>query len=450
MNTIRLIKGHSLKITGAPSPTLIPVKTPLRVALIPEKIRFIKPRLKVREGDRTRVGSALLEDKRNPDVKFLSPGGGTVSEIRYGPRRVIEAVVIDLDDEETYEEFPSLTDDDLAAISRKELVDMIIRGGLWPLFRELPYRDMPRQDVVPPSIYVYLDNLEPFHPLPEIYLDGREKLLAFGLAVLRRLSRDSVIVTCCRDRLDGLPGLGKLITHVCRGNYPAHDPGVLLYRTQTSASDHHAWFIKAQDLLMVAELLQSGRFPTQRVVVLAGPAAPGGTHLLTRLGVPLADLLEQHTVFENVRLIVGGCLTGYQGNRDTYLGLSETSLLLLSERGKKGTVFDWMMPGYDMPSYSRTFLSALNRSDLEMNCRQHGGLRACIACNHCADVCPVDILPQLAYKAVLAGEVEESLAHGLLDCVECGLCSYVCPSKIELSQTLQQAREDFYREMSKP
>jgi Na+-transporting NADH:ubiquinone oxidoreductase subunit A len=82
-----------------------------------------------------------------------------------------------------------------------------------------------------------------------------------------------------------------------------------------------------------------------------------------------------------------------------------------------------------------------------MDCNRHGGLRACIQCNFCPQVCPVDILPQLAYKAILAGEVEEALAHGLLDCVECGLCSLVCPSKIELLQTLSEARARFYEEM---
>ena len=62
----------------------------------------------------------------------------------------------------------------------------------------------------------------------------------------------------------------------------------------------------------------------------------------------------------------------------------------------------------------------------------------------------MDILPQFTYKAILSGEVEEALAHGLLDCVECGLCSYVCPAKLELTETLQQAKEDFYKEIASP
>jgi Na+-transporting NADH:ubiquinone oxidoreductase subunit A len=450
METIRLAKGHNLKIAGAPALEVTPLPPPRRVAVTPDKIRFVKPRLKVKQGQGVRIGSILFEDKRNPDIKFLSPGGGTVSEIRYGPRRVIEAVVIDLDENEDRVEFPSLSTGGLEKIPRQDLVAMIVAGGLWPLIRRLPYRDMPAPSDEPPAIYVHLDNLEPFHPLPEVYLQGKQEQLAFGLAVMRRLSAGPVKTTVCRKPPEGLKPMAEWITHVCRGKYPAHDPGVLLYRTQTSTADHHAWFIGGQDLLLLAELLQRGRYPTQRTVTVAGPAADGGGHVLTRLGVPLAHLLQDQVEKEDVRLIVGGCLTGYPGARDGYLGFFDTALLLLRAKGPRGPVFDWMLPGYEKPSYSRTFLSALNRSGMEMDCRQHGGLRACIACNHCPEVCPVDILPQLAYKAVLAGEVEESLAHGLLDCVECGLCSYVCPSKIEVFQTLQRAKQDFYKEMSGP
>ena len=61
----------------------------------------------------------------------------------------------------------------------------------------------------------------------------------------------------------------------------------------------------------------------------------------------------------------------------------------------------------------------------------------------------MDILPQFTYKSILAGEVEESLQHGLLDCVECGLCSYVCPSKLDLAESFKQAKADFYKELGK-
>ncbi len=81
-----------------------------------------------------------------------------------------------------------------------------------------------------------------------------------------------------------------------------------------------------------------------------------------------------------------------------------------------------------------------------MDCNFHGEERACINCGSCAEVCPVDILPQFTYKCVLADEIEEALAHGMLDCVECGLCSYVCPSKIELSDVLKNTKKAYYLE----
>ena len=88
------------------------------------------------------------------------------------------------------------------------------------------------------------------------------------------------------------------------------------------------------------------------------------------------------------------------------------------------------------------------QAPFEVDCGLHGELRACINCGYCDDVCAVDILPQFALKSTLAGEVEESLAHGLLDCVGCGLCTYVCPSKIDVCAVLRRAREAYYKEIN--
>jgi Na+-transporting NADH:ubiquinone oxidoreductase subunit A len=103
-------------------------------------------------------------------------------------------------------------------------------------------------------------------------------------------------------------------------------------------------------------------------------------------------------------------------------------------------------PGFNKPTRSRTFVSAIKDAPQTMDTNINGGRRACIACGYCSDVCPVDILPQMALKSILAEEVEEYLAHGLLDCVECGLCSYVCPSKIELVETFRQTKFDYHKE----
>jgi Na+-transporting NADH:ubiquinone oxidoreductase subunit A len=448
MREIHLKKGYTLPLSGSPAAEAENVPTPARVAAVAERIRFLAPRVRVKVGDRVQVGSLLFEDKRRAELLFRSPSGGTVSAVHFGPRRSLQEIVIDRDEEEAPLEFGRLSTGDLAAIERGELLRRVIDGGLWSLIRELPFRSAARPEELPAALFVHLDNLDPFHPLPQVYLHGREALFAFGIRVLERLAGSPAVVSISRENAAALDGMKVPVTYVYRGCYPAHDPGVLLYRTKTSSEQNRAWYVDGQDVLRLAELLSSGRYPVERVVALGGPSVTAPRHLRTLIGVPLSHLAAGRTDAGRLRYLVGGVLSGHAARRESYLGMSEASLVVMPEGDEPGSFLGWAMPGSAVPSRSRAFLSAFTgRATYAMDCNRHGGLRACIQCNFCPEVCPVDILPQLAYKAVLAGEVEEALAHGLLDCVECGLCSFVCPSKIELLQTLRAAREQFYHEM---
>ena len=447
MISVSVKKGYTLKVAGAPSLELDALDKPAHVAVLPEKIPFIKPRLKIKVGDSVKLGSVLYEDKRNPDIKFLSPGGGKITDINFGPRRVIKEIVIRLDEDEQSVEFRALTERELETIDRQQLVRILMEGGLWPLIRTLPFRDMPNPDVEPPAIFVTLGNLEPFHPKPEVYLKGKTALFRYGIKMLAKLANRAVRIAAARGDAYLFSEFKDLITHTYSGNYPAHDAGVLVYHTKKSAAENRSWYMDAQDLLLLADLVKSGKYPTERTVVIAGSLAKERKHLKTRIGAPLGHLVQGRVREGEPRYIVGGIFTGTTGSKDTFLGLFETSLTLIEE-GREREVLALFRPGLDKPSYSRAFLSALNPNEFEMNSNIHGGLRACIACNHCPDVCPVDILPQLTYKAILVEEVEESLSHGLLDCVECGLCAYVCPAKIELYDVLKNAKASYYKEQA--
>ena len=131
MKTIRNRKGYDLMILGAPSDDLVSLSVPTTVAALPERIPFIKPRLRVQTGDAVQVGSALYEDKTDPRICFASPGGGVVTDIVFGPRRVIREIVIQLDAEETAVSFPPLTEADLDRMPREKLVEQLLAGGVW-------------------------------------------------------------------------------------------------------------------------------------------------------------------------------------------------------------------------------------------------------------------------------------------------------------------------------
>jgi len=446
MKSIRIKKGYDLPIAGAPTVDLAQAKRPDRVASLPKRIPFVKPRLLVKEGASVNIGSVLFEDKRNPDVKFLSPGGGTIEKIHFGKRRVIEQIVIDLHDEEKWEGLADFSDDDLERVQRQDLVNTLLKGGCWALFRALPFNDYPDPGTIPPSIIVTLDSREPFHPRPDIYLDKRMDLLQFGIQVLKKLTHTVHLTVSDGQALTG--SLNGLLTHVMTGPYPAGEAGVLLYHIKRQPDENRAWTISGQNLLLLADLLKNGRYPIDRTIVVAGMHAPIRQHLRTRMGVPLGHLLGDGVRKSGgSRFVNGGIFSGYRSQQDDYLGFFETALLILAE-GDEKEMFGFARPGFQKPSHSRAFLSALNPSPLSMDCGMHGELRACINCGYCADVCAVDILPQFTLKSILAGEVEEALAHGLLDCVSCGLCTYVCPSKIDICAHLKMAREDYYKEIA--
>jgi electron transport complex protein RnfC len=64
----------------------------------------------------------------------------------------------------------------------------------------------------------------------------------------------------------------------------------------------------------------------------------------------------------------------------------------------------------------------------------------CIRCGRCADVCPVNLLPQQLYLYAKADRFDETRQHHLFDCIECGCCSCVCPSHIPLVQYYRYAK----------
>ena len=445
MKTIRNRKGYDLNIQGAPRDEVAALETPATVAVLPERVPFIKPRLKVQAGDAVQLGSVLFEDKTDPRIRFVSPGGGVVADIDFGPRRVIREIVVQLDEDEAVVSHPPIAASDVAQMPREDLVARLLDGGVWPLLRELPYRKIADPDSVPPAIMVRLDAREPFQPSPELYLnEDTRPLFNFGLNVLNCLSNKVWVYTDPRRR-EFCRTFAPELTHTIAGRYPADDPGVLLYHLRREPEDNRAWYIDGQDLLLLAGFLQSGILPTERLYAVAGSAAGERHHVRSRLGAPLKHLLRAAPTCEEPRFVLGGVLRGYTGNPNGHIGLYETAVTVVPEITDREfmTLF---RPGFNKPTRSRTFVSAIKNAPLAMDTNINGGRRACIACGYCSDVCPVDILPQMTLKSILAEEVEEFLAHGLLDCVECGLCSYVCPSKIELVETFRQTKSDYHKE----
>jgi electron transport complex protein RnfC len=69
-----------------------------------------------------------------------------------------------------------------------------------------------------------------------------------------------------------------------------------------------------------------------------------------------------------------------------------------------------------------------------------GPALACIRCGRCAEVCPVQLLPQQLYWHARAKAFDRAQGYNLFDCIECGCCAQVCPSHIPLVQYYRFAK----------
>ncbi|MCF8036957.1 MAG: 4Fe-4S dicluster domain-containing protein [Desulfobacteraceae bacterium] len=434
-----------LKIAGQPEHRIEAAPAPGEVAAMPERIPLLKARLRVDTGDRVKIGTPLYEDKENTDIVFASPAGGQVVDIRYGPRRVIREIVIQTEKAEEHEDFGAPPGAELSRTTRPRLVQILLNAGMWPLFRDIVYRSVADPAETPAAIWVAMDNLDPFHPPPEIYLSTPADLRQFktGLHALNILCEHTHVCKSAKSAdLDA--EIENRVTHRVRGAYPAEDPGVVHFHNKTTTSENRGWFIRGQDVVLLGEFLETGSFPTRRIAAVSG-ADIESRYVSTRIGAPLHTLISGVIEPDKYRWVTGGLFRGYSGSIKSYLGLYETGLFLITESNKR-ELFGFMRPGTNKPTCSRTFLSIFNPKPLSMDADMHGAKRACVNCGNCTRVCPVNILPQFTYKCIRAGEIEEALSHGLLDCVECGLCSYVCPSKIELCHTFQETRHAYFRE----
>ena len=459
MKTVKVKKGWPFKkIAGKPSLRTASRPAKKYVAAMPVHIPFIKPRLLVSEGDRVKIGTALFEDKQNTGIRFLSPGGGILEKIDYGPRRVIKEMRIRLDDAEAAESFDSFTASDIDAMSRDILTGHLMNGGMWGFLRQLPFRNIADPEAKPHAVWVTLGSADPFQPSASVYLKDNKHFFDLGIKALDRLAGTVHIAwhdsgsKPKKNSPDVQPDAQIDIrtdirpTHRVRGGFPASDAGVVLFHTKQSPDENRDWFIDGQDVVLIGKFLHTGVYPTERTVAFSDGMAENSCHITTRAGVRFSDLAAPETDIAHPLWVAGGLFTGYTGSGDNFLGYYETSVMII-EKSHASEFFGFVRPGWSKLSNSRTLLSALSSRPLAVDSDMHGEERPCVNCGYCAAICPVDIMPQYTYKSLYADEIEDALRHGLLDCVECGLCSFVCPSKIDLTDFFISARKRYHKEL---
>ena len=138
MADINIVKGHDIKISGKPRNELISGDRPKSVAIKPYQFRGIKPKLLIKEGDSVKIGTPIFKCKTNDQIIFPSPACGKIKEVRYGERRRIERIEIEISGEEVYEKNDSFRLKEIEELSAEQVMSKLTTGCLVPFIRQRP------------------------------------------------------------------------------------------------------------------------------------------------------------------------------------------------------------------------------------------------------------------------------------------------------------------------
>jgi Na+-transporting NADH:ubiquinone oxidoreductase subunit A len=434
---IKVRRGLDLPIAGQAQQEIHAGPDISSVALIGFDYVGLRPTLAVKEGAQVRLGQALFADRDNAGVVFTAPASGVVRAIHRGERRVLQSVVIDVEDGGG-EVFPSWSAEDLALLRRDQVVDNLVQSGLWTALRTRPYSKIPAPGSQPRSLFVTAMDTNPLSVDPALVIAAAQEDFAAGLQVLTRLVEGPVHL-CVAAGAD-ISGTGGVTRHEFAGPHPAGLVGTHIHFIDPVSAGKTVWHIGYQDVIAIGRLFLTGRLDTGRVVAVSGPSVKVPRLLRTRLGASIPDLTRGSLAGGDVRVISGSVLSGRRVEGPLgYLGRYHNQVSALEE-GAQRTFMRYLSPGADAHSALPIYVSSLKPAKIfAMNCNVNGSERAMVPLGNYEKVMPLDILPTQLLRALIVGDTETAQKLGCLELDEedLALCTYVCVGKYEYGPILR-------------
>lgn len=437
---IKIKKGLDLPIAGRPIQKIYDGPTISHVAVLGEEYVGMRPSMRVKEGEQVRKGQPLFEDKKNPGVIFTAPASGTVVAINRGEQRVLQSVVIKAEGAEQVT-FNRYEPNDLAELSRETVEQQLLVSGLWVALRTRPFSKAPTPGSEPLAIFVTAIDTNPLAADPQLIIHSEREMFNAGLSVLARLTKGKVHVCQASGGKLGGHSSGQVTFNEFAGPHPAGLPGTHIHFLEPVSLQKQVWHLNYQDVIAIGKLFINGELSCERVVALGGPQVQNPRLVRTCLGASLEELVKGELAEGENRVLSGSVLNGHiaQGPH-AWLGRFHLQVSVLLE-GREKELFGWVMPGKDKFSITRTTLGHFLKHKLfNFSTDTNGGERAMVPIGNYERVMPLDILPTLLLRDLLAGDTDGAQALGCLELDEedLALCTYVCPGKYEYGPVLRQ------------
>ncbi len=449
---IKIKKGLDLPISGKPEQRVEDARAVRHVAVLGVDHVDLKPTMHVAEGDKVKLGQPLFEHKKLPGVFITAPGAGEVVAINRGARRMLQSVVIRLDDEEEAEVFASYPREQLGSLNAEQVAENLLASGAWATLRTRPFGKIPHPESRPHSIFVTAIDTNPLAADPQVVISNQEEAFADGLAVLGHLTEGPVWVCKAEGaRLGKLAESDKVRVASFDGPHPAGLPSTHIHFLDPVNAEKTVWHLNYQDVIAIGKLFTTGRLSTERVISLAGPRVKNPRLLRTRMGACIDELIDGELVDGNHRVISGSVLSGRRvANWSAYIGAHHLQISVLQE-GQTREFMGWLNPAGHKFSFMNVMFTSFSRNStrtFDFTSSQNGSPRAMVPVGAFEDVMPLDILPTqlLRYLLVRDTDMAQKLGCLELDEEDLALCSFVCVGKYDYSPVLRQNLSQIERE----
>ena len=425
---IKIKKGLNIKLVGEAEKTTENAIISNTYTVRPEDFHSITPKLVAKQGAKVKAGETLFYNKDNEAMKFVSPVSGEISEIERGERRRIEAIKITADKEQSFVDYGKFDGDATALKSH------LLASGCWAFIKQRPYDVIANPDNNPRDIFISGYNSSPLAADLEHTLAGKEEEIQVAISALSKLTDGNVHLSVKKGSNSIFSNISDANIYKVSGPHPAGNVGTLINKVGPVNKGETVWTVNAQDLVIIGELLLTGKFNAERTIAFAGSSVKKPRYFRTKIGAEVSTMVYDNGVDKdgNDRIISGNVLTGKQvrpdGNLDYY-----SNLITVIPEGDDYEFFGWNKPVFNKISTSRalTFSWMMPNKKFDLNTNTNGEHRAFVITGSYEEVFPLDIYPMQILKACMYKDLDEMEALGMYEVApeDFALTEFVCVSK---------------------
>jgi len=426
---IKIKKGLNIRLKGEASKSLSNAPRSRTFVIRPSDFHLITPKMEIKEGAKLQAGDVVFHSKTNDSIKFVSPVSGTLTKIERGAKRKITELVIEAELKDSYKQFEKIN---LNAMNSEDIKKYLLSSGCWPFIKQRPYDIIANPEVSPKAIFISAYTTAPLAADCDFTLIGKEAELQAAVSALKKLTAGAIHVCIGENSKSIFTGLNDITLHKVSGIHPAGNVGTQIGEIDPVNKGEVVWTVTPQDLVIIGELLLTGKFNAERVLALAGSSVKTPKYYTTKIGAEVATFVYDSGLNEeNSRVISGNVLTGTKISHKGHLGYYNNTVTVIPE-GDDYELFGWLLPVFNKESITRALtFSWMTKKEYTLDTNTNGEHRAFVLTGNYEEVFPLDIYPMQILKACMVGDLDNMEALGMYEVApeDFALTEFVCVSK---------------------